>query len=101
MQTLARPLPSVLLPRLTPVSQLALSHSQQTLQSSTTEISTYRQTPPTFLLQNEDDPVDPVEHSLVFYLALKKAGERSDVFPEPNFSFSYFPYTEHFICGSW
>lgn len=31
-------------------------------------------TPPTFLLQNEDDHVDPVEHSLVYYRALKKAG---------------------------
>ncbi len=33
-----------------------------------------RQTPPTFLLQNEDDPVDRVEHSLSYYAALKKAG---------------------------
>ena len=31
-------------------------------------------TPPTFLLQAEDDPVDDVNHSLVYYLALKKAG---------------------------
>ncbi|MBC8000730.1 MAG: alpha/beta hydrolase [Leptolyngbya sp.] len=33
-----------------------------------------KQTPPTFLLQNEDDTVDPPEHSLVYYRALKKAG---------------------------
>jgi len=33
-----------------------------------------RETPPTFLLQNEDDPVDRVEHSLSYYAALKKAG---------------------------
>lgn len=32
------------------------------------------QTPPTFLLQAEDDQVDPPEHSLVYYIALKKAG---------------------------
>ena len=32
------------------------------------------QTPPTFLLQNEDDPVDRVEHSLSYYIALKKSG---------------------------
>jgi acetyl esterase/lipase len=32
------------------------------------------QTPPTFLLQNEDDPVDRVEESLSYYAALKKAG---------------------------
>lgn len=33
-----------------------------------------RQTPPTFLLQNEDDHVDRVEDSLSYYVALKKAG---------------------------
>lgn len=31
-------------------------------------------TPPTFLLQAEDDPVDTVQNSLVYYAALKKAG---------------------------
>jgi acetyl esterase/lipase len=31
-------------------------------------------TPPTFLLQAEDDPVDDVKNSLVYYAALKKAG---------------------------
>ncbi|MDZ4835673.1 MAG: alpha/beta hydrolase [Candidatus Melainabacteria bacterium] len=31
-------------------------------------------TPPQFLLQCEDDKVDPPEHSLVYYRALKKAG---------------------------
>ena len=33
-----------------------------------------RQTPPTFLLQNEDDHVDRVEDSISYYAALKKAG---------------------------
>jgi acetyl esterase/lipase len=33
-----------------------------------------RQTPPTFLLQNEDDHVDRVEDSMSYYAALKKAG---------------------------
>jgi acetyl esterase/lipase len=33
-----------------------------------------RQTPPAFLLQNEDDHVDRVEDSLSYYAALKKAG---------------------------
>jgi acetyl esterase/lipase len=33
-----------------------------------------RQTPPTFLLQNEDDDVDRVEDSLSYYVGLKKAG---------------------------
>ena len=31
-------------------------------------------TPPTFLLQAEDDPVDPVENSLIYHAALRKAG---------------------------
>jgi acetyl esterase/lipase len=31
-------------------------------------------TPPTFIVQNEDDPVDSVNNSLVYYIALKKAG---------------------------
>ena len=31
-------------------------------------------TPPTFLLQAEDDPVDPVENSIVYHAALRKAG---------------------------
>jgi acetyl esterase/lipase len=33
-----------------------------------------RQTPPTFLLQNEDDHVDNVNDALVYYIALKGAG---------------------------
>ncbi|MDZ5649715.1 alpha/beta hydrolase [Nitrospirillum sp. BR 11828] len=33
-----------------------------------------RDTPPTFLLQNEDDHVDRVEDALSYYMALKKAG---------------------------
>lgn len=31
------------------------------------------QTPPTFLLHAQDDPVDPVEFSLLYYAALKRA----------------------------
>jgi acetyl esterase/lipase len=38
------------------------------------DIEVGRQTPPTFLLQAEDDPIDPVENSLVYYAALRKAG---------------------------
>jgi acetyl esterase/lipase len=38
------------------------------------DIRVNSKTPPTFLLQAEDDPVDPVENSLVYYAALKKAG---------------------------
>lgn len=32
-----------------------------------------KQTPPTLLIQAQDDPVDPVEHSLRYYEALRKA----------------------------
>ncbi len=38
------------------------------------DIRVTRRTPPTFLLQSEDDPVDPVENSLVYHAALRKAG---------------------------
>jgi acetyl esterase/lipase len=38
------------------------------------EVPVTRQTPPTFLLQNEDDHVDSVYDSLAYYIALKKAG---------------------------
>jgi acetyl esterase/lipase len=38
------------------------------------DIRVTAQTPPTFLLQAEDDPVDLVENSLVYYSALRKAG---------------------------
>ncbi len=37
------------------------------------------QTPPTFLVQAEDDPVDPVENSLVYYAALRKAGVPAEI----------------------
>jgi acetyl esterase/lipase len=37
-------------------------------------ISVTSNTPPTFLLQAEDDPVDSVNNSLVYYIALKNAG---------------------------
>lgn len=36
-------------------------------------------TPPTFLLQAEYDPVDPVENSLLYYVALRKAGVRAEM----------------------
>ena len=37
------------------------------------EANVSSQTPPTFLLQAQDDRVDPVEHSLGYYRALRKA----------------------------
>jgi len=38
------------------------------------DLNITRQTPPTFLVQDEDDQVDRVEDSLSYYAALKKAG---------------------------
>ena len=38
------------------------------------DIRVTKRTPPTFLLQAEDDPVDPVENSVMYYVALRKAG---------------------------
>jgi acetyl esterase/lipase len=43
------------------------------------DIQVTRRTPPTFLLQAEDDPVDPVENSLVYYAALRKAGVPAEI----------------------
>ena len=37
-------------------------------------IAVTRNTPPTFLLQAQDDPVDSVTNSLIYYIALKNAG---------------------------
>ena len=38
------------------------------------DIRVTRLTPPTLLIQAEDDPVDPVENSIVYHAALRKAG---------------------------
>jgi len=37
------------------------------------------QTPPMFLLQAEDDLIDPVQNSLVYFIALKKAGVAAEM----------------------
>lgn len=38
------------------------------------DIRVTKRTPPTFLVQAEDDPVDPVANSLAYHAALRKAG---------------------------
>jgi len=43
-------------------------------EESLIQLTLDRQTPPTFLLQAEDDHVDSVYDSLAYYIALKKAG---------------------------
>ncbi len=37
-----------------------------------------RHTPPMFILQAGNDPVDTIQHSLVYYIALKKAGVHAE-----------------------
>ena len=43
------------------------------------DIQVSGRTPPTFLLHAHDDPVDPVENSLVYYVALRKAGVSAEL----------------------
>lgn len=43
------------------------------------DIHITRQTPPTFLLQAEDDPTDSVENTLVYFSALKSAGVSAEM----------------------
>jgi acetyl esterase/lipase len=43
------------------------------------DIRVSSETPRTLLIQAEDDPVDPVENSLVYYAALRKAGARAEM----------------------
>ena len=52
-------------------------HMQQNT-STDYELNPYvpvtKRTPPTLIVQAEDDPIDPVQNSLVYYIALKDAG---------------------------
>ncbi len=50
------------------------------------EVPVSSRTPPTFLLQAEDDPVDSVNNSLAYYIALKNAGV---------------PVEMHFVRAGW
>jgi acetyl esterase/lipase len=45
----------------------------------TVEIQVTRNTPPTFLVQAENDGVDSINNSLVYYIALKKAGVSAEM----------------------
>jgi acetyl esterase/lipase len=55
-------------------------------------------TPPTFLVQAEDDEVDDVRNSLVYFAALKKAGVQAElhVYPEGGHAFGLRP-ADHLI----
>lgn len=57
------------------------------------DIRVTRETPPTFLVQAEDDPVDPVENSLVYYAALRNAGVPAEMhlYPQGGHAFGLRP----------
>jgi acetyl esterase/lipase len=55
---------------------LAIARNGYTLNP---EIQVTSRTPPTFVLQAENDPVDPVENSLAYYRALRKAGVSAEL----------------------
>src|SRR6202021_1688941 len=46
----------------------------QTVLSLRPDITVRADSPPTFLLQAEEDPLDTVDESLAYYVALQKAG---------------------------
>lgn len=56
--------------------KIAVSHSPNADPELTLnpDLHVTKQTPPTFLLQNEDDHVDGVDQALAYYIALKNAG---------------------------
>ena len=54
-----------------------LEHTTQDYQLNPT-IPIDSNTPPTFLLQAGNDPVDTIQNSLVYYIALKKAGVQAE-----------------------
>jgi acetyl esterase/lipase len=43
------------------------------------DIRPTKKTPPTFIVQAENDPVDSINNSLVYYIALKDAGVRAEL----------------------
>jgi acetyl esterase/lipase len=59
------------------------------------DIKVTSRTPPTFLVQAEDDPLDPVQNSLVYYLALTKAHVPAEihVFLKGGHGFAFRPTT--------
>jgi acetyl esterase/lipase len=67
-----------------------------------------RNTPPTFLLQAENDPVDSINNSLVYYVGLKNAGVPVEMhlYAEGKHGFGLrrtkFPITEwHLLVEKW
>jgi dipeptidyl aminopeptidase/acylaminoacyl peptidase len=57
------------------------------------DIHVTRDTPPTFLVQAENDDVDSVNHSLIYYIALKNAGVPAELhlYPDGGHAFGLRP----------
>lgn len=55
-----------------------LSESEKSL-SLNPEVPVTSQTPPTLIVQAEDDPLDSVNNSIVYYIALKNAGVPAEI----------------------
>jgi acetyl esterase/lipase len=64
------------------------------------DIHVTRDTPPTFLVQAKNDDVDSVNHSLIYYIALKNAGVHAELhlYPEGGHAFGLRP-PEHPVTG--
>lgn len=65
-----------------------LEHTTKDYQLNPT-IPVTRHVPPTFLLQAGNDPVDTIQNSLVYYIALRKAGVPAEyhIYPEGGHAF--------------
>jgi acetyl esterase/lipase len=71
------------------------------VESLSTEKQVTAQTPPTFLLHANDDFVVPAEHSVLFYLALRRSGVPAElhIYEEGNHGFALAP--NHPVLRNW
>jgi acetyl esterase/lipase len=60
-----------------------------------------KETPPTFLLQAEDDPVDRIDYSLLYYIGLKNAGVPVEMHLYPHGGHAFGLRKTHFEITKW
>ena len=72
--------------------------TQLTLRS---DIHVPADTPPTFLLQAENDPVDPVKHSLTYYYELQKAGVPAELHLYAKGGHAFGLHAKELPIGGW
>jgi acetyl esterase/lipase len=60
-----------------------------------------KKTPPTFLLQSEDDPVDTIDYSLLYYVGLKNAGVPVEMHLYPHGGHAFGLRRTHFEITHW